>query len=167
MISAEMYSSDQLVLHSTETQFEANEPILRLEWMNGTAALPTAPATLIGPANGDILWEHPVMTSGDGPEFNWSYSGQSNVDGWMICAIQNGDIWDGVGCADSYYDPTLFDLQNFSYLEVGAFAASHDSMYSWFVQPVNDWMMGPRSTVESSIIPNDIGDSINSTDHWV
>ena len=38
---------------------------------------------------------------------------------------------------------------NFSYLEVGAFAASHDSMYSWFVQPVNDWMMGPRSTVES------------------
>ena len=53
MISAEMYSNDQLVLHSTETQFEANEPILRLEWMNGTAALPTAPATLIGPANGD------------------------------------------------------------------------------------------------------------------
>ena len=167
MISTEMYSSDQLVLHSTETQFEANEPILRLEWMNGTAALPTAPATLIGPANGDILWEHPVMTSGDGPEFNWSYSGQSNVDGWMICAIQNGDIWDGVGCANSYYHPTLFDLQNLSYLEVGAFAASHDSMYSWFVQPVNDWMMGPRSTVESFIIPNDIGDSINSTDHWV
>ena len=66
--------------------------------MNGTAALPTAPATLIGPANGDILWEHPVMTSGDGPEFIGHILVKA-IDGWMICAIQNGDIWDGVGCA--------------------------------------------------------------------
>ena len=167
MISTELFSNDELVLHSTESQFEANEPILRLEWMNGTSSIPSLPATLIGPANGDVLWEHPVMTSGDSPEFNWSHANNSNVDGWIICSIINGDIWDGGGCANSYYSPSYFDLQNLTYFESGAFANYHDSTQSWFVQPINDWMLGPRSTMESFIIPNDIGGSMNSTDHWV
>ena len=105
------------------------------------------------------------MASDDGPEFNWSYAHTSNIDGWMICALRNDNIWDGVGCADSYYSSSNFDLQNLTFSGSGTF--DQDTTWSWFVQPVNDWMMGPRSAMESFIIPNDIGGSMNSTDHWV
>ena len=43
----------------------------------------------------------------------------------------------------------------------------HDDQYSWMIQPIQDGMFGPRSAVENFIVPNDIGDAINTTDYWV
>ena len=63
MLSVEANSNDRIVLASTETQFDANEPELTLTWQNGTATAPTQAATILSPANGDVLWEHPSMSS--------------------------------------------------------------------------------------------------------
>ncbi|MEE2747500.1 MAG: DNRLRE domain-containing protein, partial [Candidatus Thermoplasmatota archaeon] len=41
MLSVEANSNDRIVLASTETQFDANEPELTLIWQNGTATTPT------------------------------------------------------------------------------------------------------------------------------
>ena len=63
MLRVEANSNDRIVLASTETQFDANEPELSLTWQNGTASSPTQAATILSPANGDVLWEHPSMSS--------------------------------------------------------------------------------------------------------
>ncbi|MEE2759314.1 MAG: DNRLRE domain-containing protein, partial [Candidatus Thermoplasmatota archaeon] len=167
MISAEMNSNDQIVLASTETQFESNLPKIHLSWMNGTGAVPSESVTLQYPANNEIIWEHPVLTAETAPEFNWSATNNSNVDGWIICYVRNGNIWDWSGCSDSYGTPSYFDLQNLTYTVPGLFDLNHDTSWSWFVSPISNWMIGTRSAQESFRIPNDIGDSINATDHWV
>ena len=164
LLSAELNSSDRIVLASTETQFEANEPVLSLAWMNGTRTTPSTPATLVYPVNNEIVWEYPAMTSDDVIEFDWSHPDITNIDGWIICAIANGVIWDGVECTNSEVSWSQTDLQNLTF-EGGQ--ADQDTTWSWFVAPMNGLMVGPSSVNEIFRIPNDISVPVNSTDNTV
>ena len=168
MLSTEANSNDQIVLASTETQFDANEPEFSLTWQNGTATAPTQAATILSPANGDILWDYPSMSSDDNPGASWSHPASTNVTAWKIYSYPtNEGPWGGVVVIDSRTCSTCtFDMSNLTMVDTNS-QFGQDDKYSWIIQPIQDGMFGPRSTVENFIVPNDIGDSVNSTDYWV
>jgi hypothetical protein len=68
---------------------------------------------------------------------------------------------EGFTTYDSRVDSSMFDLQSLT------FQPSNDldtnQSIRWFVQPVNNSMLGPRSTSSVFHIPHDIGQEINST----
>ena len=169
MLSVEANSNDRIVLASTETQFDANEPELSLTWQNGTATPPTQAATIVSPANSDILWDFPSMSAEDNPVFTWSHPAASNVTDWRLFEYYTNDgPWAGLGVVDSREcgSTCIFDMTNMS-LSFPSVWLDQDEEYSWIIQPIQDGMYGPRSSVEDFIIPNDIGDAVNSTDYWV
>ena len=168
MLSTEANSNDQIVLASTETQVDANEPEFSLTWQNGTATAPTQAATILSPANGDILWDYPSMSSDDNPGASWSHPASTNVTAWKIYSYPtNEGPWGGVVVIDSRTCSTCtFDMSNLTMVDTNS-QFGQDDKYSWIIQPIQDGMFGPRSTVENFIVPNDIGDSVNSTDYWV
>ncbi|MDG1525425.1 MAG: DNRLRE domain-containing protein, partial [Candidatus Thalassarchaeaceae archaeon] len=168
MLSVEANSNDQIVLASTETQFDANEPELSLTWQNGTATSPTQAATIMSPANADILWDSPSMSADDTPLFSWSHPAASNVTDWRLFSynLREGP-WVDLTVVDSRTcgSSCIFDMTNMT------MSASHvldqDEAYAWMIQPIQDGMYGPRSAIEDFIVPNDIGAATNSTDYWV
>ncbi len=168
MLSVEANSNDRIVLASTETQFDANEPELSLTWQNGTATAPTQAATILSPANGNVLWEHPSMSSNDNPTTSWSHPATTNLTAWRIYSYPTNDgPWGGVEVVDSRTCSTCaFDMSNLTMSDSSS-QFEHDDEYSWIIQPIQDGMFGPRSAVENFVVPNDIGDAINTTDYWV
>jgi hypothetical protein len=167
MLSVESNSNDRIVLASTETQFDANEPEISLTWQNGSATAPTQAATILYPANGDIIWEHPSMSADDSPLASWSHPSTSGITDWRVFAYTtDAGPWDGVAITDSRTCSNCnFDMTNLTLddSDVG----TQDARYSWLIQPIQNGMYGPRSAVEDFIVPNDIGDVVNSTDYWV
>jgi len=168
MLSVEQFSTDQIVLESTETQFDANEPEIQLKWTSGTGTVPSQAATIVSPANGDIMWDFPSMSANDNLTASWSHSSTSNITDWRILAYEtDAGPWGGVDVIDSRTCATCtFDMSNLTMYDSSA-EAVHDSRISWMVQPIQDGMYGPRSAIEDFIVPNDIGDAVNSTDYWV
>ena len=68
---------------------------------------------------------------------------------------------EGFSIYDSRAEPALFDLQTLSF-QPSSDLATNQSI-RWFVQPVNDEMLGPRSASSVFHIPHDVGNAINST----
>ena len=167
MLSVEANSNDQIVLASTETQFDANEPELSLTWQNGTATAPSQAATILSPANGDVLWEYPSMFAMDNPTASWNHSDPTNVTAWRIFSFVTSEgPWGGIEILDSRTCNCNFNNSSLtSYISSNNF--NQDSRYSWMIQPINNGMFGPRSVVENFIVPNDVGGSVNSTDYWI
>ncbi|MDP6324487.1 MAG: DNRLRE domain-containing protein [Candidatus Thalassarchaeaceae archaeon] len=167
MLSVEQFSSDQIVLASTETQFDANEPEIQLKWTSGTGTVPSQAATIVSPANGDILWDFPAMSANDSPTASWSHPAASTVTDWRLFSYDTNDgPWGGVVVTDSRTCATCsFDMTNMTVTD-SALVLDQDNRYSWMVQPIQDGMYGPRSAIEDFIVPNDMGAAINSTDYW-
>ena len=114
--------------------------------------------------DGDIAWNFSshVPEPSTRPVMTWSHSNAANIDDWKVF-IQNDpiDIMEGFSIYDSRIDTTMFDVQNLSF-QPSSHLSTNQSI-RWFVQPVNDEMLGPRSTSSVFHIPNDIGNEINST----
>ena len=167
MLSVEQFSTDQIVLASTETQFDANEPEIRLKWASGTGSIPSQAATIVSPANGDILWDFPAMLAVTSPTVSWNHPAASNVTDWRLFAYNANDgPWGGVEVIDSRTCATCtFDMSNLTMYDSNT-EFNQDEQYSWLIQPIQDGMYGPRSAIEDFIVPNDIGDSFNNTDYW-
>ncbi|SVE03477.1 uncharacterized protein METZ01_LOCUS456331, partial [marine metagenome] len=168
MLSVEQYSSDQIVLASTETQFDANEPEIQLKWSSGTGTPPSQAATILSPANGDVLWDFPSMLADDNPTASWSHPAASSVTDWRLFVYDANDgPWGGVEVIDSRICTTCnFDMSNLT-MNDPTQIMDQDERYSWLIQPIQDHMLGPRSAVEDFVVPNDIGGAVNSTDYWV
>ena len=117
-----------------------------------------------GPTNNDIVWDttsHALVPDRT-PTFAWSYSGTVVPTGWrvFIQADANDDMA-GLYTYDSRLIPGAFDITN------RTFTPTQDLNFAqeirWMVQPMNDGMLGPRSTSTIFYLPNDVGEEINST----
>ena len=168
MLSVEQFSTDQIVLASTETQFDANEPEIQLKWTSVTGTTPSQAATIVSPANGDILWDFPSMSAEDTPLYSWSHPAASNVTDWRFFGYLTDDgPWGGIAVLDSRTcgSVCIFDMTNMT-ASTPSIALDHDEGYSWVIQPIQDGMYGPRSAIENFIVPMEMGAAINSTDYW-
>ena len=157
-------SSDALITFTSTEGLSTERPWLNLTWTDGTASIPTIAASNSLPVNGDITWDlstH-VPEPSTRPVMTWTHSNAANIDDWKVF-IQNDptDIMQGFTIYDSRVDTALFDLQSLSF-QPSSDLATNQSI-RWFVQPVNDEMLGPRSTSSVFHIPHDIGNEINST----
>ena len=94
--------------------------------------------------------------------FNFEPVFRFRCNDWKVF-IQNDatDIMEGFTIFDSRTDSAMFDLQNLLFQP--ATDLSTNQSIRWFVQPVNNSMLGPRSTSSVFHIPHDIGNEINST----
>ena len=157
-------SSDDLITFTSSEGLSTQRPWLNLTWTDGTAAIPSVAASNAMPADGSIEWNltgH-VPEPSTRPTMSWTHSNAANIDDWKVF-IQNDptDIMEGFSIYDSRAEPALFDLQTLSF-QPSSDLATNQSI-RWFVQPVNDEMLGPRSTSSVFHIPHDIGNQINST----
>ena len=157
-------SSDALITFTSTEGLATQRPWLNLTWTDGTATIPTVAASNALPIDGDIAWDlstH-VPEPSTRPVMSWTHSNSANIDDWKVF-IQNdpSDIMQGFSVYDSRVDTSLFDLQSLSF-QPSSDLATNQSI-RWFVQPVNDEMLGPRSTSSVFHIPHDIGNEINST----
>ena len=157
-------SSDDLITFTSSEGLSTQRPWLNLTWTDGTATIPSVAASNAFPADGSIEWNltgH-VPEPSTRPTMSWTHSNAANIDDWKVF-IQNDptDIMEGFSIYDSRAEPALFDLQTLSF-QPSSDLATNQSI-RWFVQPVNDEMLGPRSASSVFHIPHDVGNAINST----
>ena len=124
----------------------ADRPWLNLTWSAGTGSFPSNSGANQLPPNRNVVWDH--STHSPQPEVNptmtWNHPNASSVDDWRIY-IQNDadDIMQGFSMFDSRTNSSLFDLANLSFTLDSSLQP--DSAVRWFVQPVNQGMLGPKS----------------------
>ena len=157
-------SSDALITFTSTEGLSTQRPWLNLTWTDGTATIPTVAASNALPVDGDMAWDlstH-VPEPSTRPVMTWTHSNSANIDDWKVF-IQNDDtdIMQGFTIYDSRTDSAMFDLQNLSFQPANDLSTNQS--IRWFVQPVNDEMLGPRSTSSIFHIPHDVGHEINST----
>ena len=157
-------ASDALITFTSTEGASNQRPWLNLTWTDGTASIPTVAASNALPIDGDMAWDlstH-VPEPSTRPVMTWTHSNAANIDDWKVF-IQNDptDIMLGFSIYDSRTDTAMFDLQSLSFQPANDLATNQS--IRWFVQPVNDEMLGPRSTSSVFHIPHDIGNEINST----
>ena len=157
-------TSDGLITFTSTEGATNQRPWLNLTWTDGTASIPTVAAGNAVPMDGDVAWNlsSHVPEPSTRPVMTWTHSNAANIDDWKVF-IQNDptDIMEGFSIYDSRIDTTMFDVQNLSFQPANDLATNQS--IRWFVQPVNDEMLGPRSTSSVFHIPHDIGNEINST----
>ena len=157
-------SSDALITFTSTDGLSTQHPWLNLTWTDGSSPIPTVAASNALPLDGDIAWDlstH-VPEPSTRPVMTWTHTNAANIDDWKVF-IQNDDtdIMEGFTIFDSRTDSAMFDLQNLSFQP--ASDLSTNQSIRWFVQPVNNSMLGPRSVSSVFHIPNDVGNEINST----
>ena len=157
-------STDALITFTSTEGASNQRPWLNLTWTDGTASIPTVAASNALPIDGDMAWDlstH-VPEPSTRPVMTWTHSNAANIDDWKVF-IQNDptDIMEGFSIYDSRTDTAMFDLQSLSFQPANDLATNQS--IRWFVQPVNDEMLGPRSTSSVFHIPHDIGNEINTT----
>ena len=157
-------SSDSLITFASTEGLATQRPWLNLTWSAGTSSIPTVAGANALPTDGDMAWNFSthVAEPETRPVLSWTHSNSANIDDWKVF-LQNdaSDIMEGFTTYDSRVDSSMFDLQSLT------FQPSNDldtnQSIRWFVQPVNNSMLGPRSTSSVFHIPHDIGQEINST----
>ena len=166
-ISLMIYTSSQTtdVITFTSTEGSASErPYLNLTWEDGTVATPSVSGVNTGPSNGAIVWDATshALQADSTPTFTWTYSGATTATGWrvFIQADASNDM-SGLYTYDSRLIPGAFDVANNTFTPPQALTFAQD--IRWMVQPMNNGMLGPRSTSTVFYLPNDVGEEINST----
>jgi hypothetical protein len=157
-------SSDSLITFASSEGLSTQRPWLNLTWTSGTAPIPTVAGANALPVNGDMSWNlttH-VPEPDTRPVLSWTHSNSANIDDWKVF-LQNdaSDIMEGFSTYDSRVHTSMFDLQSLTFQP--STDLSTNQSVRWFVQPVNNSMLGPRSTSSVFHIPHDIGNEINST----
>ena len=157
-------SSAGLVTFTSTEGAASDRPWLNLTWSDGLAPIPTVAASNALPADGSIAWNlsgH-VPEPSTRPAISWTHSNAANVEAWRFFIQEDAaDIMEGFTTYDSREQSNLFDLQNLSFQPPSDLSTNQS--IRWFVQPINNSMLGPRSTSSVFHIPNDIGNEINST----
>ncbi|MGB2393842.1 MAG: DNRLRE domain-containing protein, partial [Poseidonia sp.] len=166
-VSLMVYTSSQTTddITFTSTEGSASErPYLTLTWEDGTVATPTVSGVNAGPTNGSIVWDTAshALQADRSPTFSWTYSGSTTATGWrvFIQADANNDMA-GLYTYDSRTTPAAFDTTNLTFTPPQDLTFAQE--IRWMVQPMNNGMLGPRSTSTIFYLPNDVGEEINST----
>ncbi len=166
-VSLMVYTSSQTTddITFTSTEGSASErPYLTLTWEDGTVATPTVSGVNAGPTNGSIVWDTAshALQADRSPTFSWTYSGSTTATGWrvFIQADANNDMA-GLYTYDSRTTPAAFDNTNLTFTPPQDLTFAQE--IRWMVQPMNNGMLGPRSTSTIFYLPNDVGEEINST----
>ena len=165
-VSLMLYTSTQTtdLVSFTSTEGSASErPYLVLTWEDGVVATPTVSGSNTAPANGDIVWDatsHAVVPLTT-PTLTWTYSGSTAATDWRVFLLEDAsDDMAGLRTFDSRDDPQDFDLANLS------FTPPYDIDYAteirWMVQPINNGMLGPRSTSTNFYLPLAFGGEIDA-----
>ena len=157
-------SSDSLITFASSEGLSTQRPWLNLTWTSGTSPIPTVAGANALPVDGDMSWNlttH-VPEPDTRPVLSWTHSNSANIDDWKVF-LQNdaSDIMEGFSTYDSRVHTSMFDLQSLTFQP--STDLSTNQSVRWFVQPVNNSMLGPRSTSSVFHIPHDIGNEINST----
>ncbi|MCH1442711.1 MAG: DNRLRE domain-containing protein, partial [Candidatus Poseidoniaceae archaeon] len=157
-------SSDSLITFASTEGLSTQRPWLNLTWTEGTSPIPTVAGANALPIDGDMSWNlstH-VPEPDTRPVLSWTHSNSANIDDWKVF-LQNdaSDIMQGFTTYDSRIDSSMFDLQSLTFQP--STDLSTNQSIRWFVQPVNNSMLGPRSTSSVFHIPHDIGQELNST----
>ena len=157
-------SSDSLITFASTEGLTTQRPWLNLTWTVGTSAIPTVSASNALPVDGGMAWNlstH-VPEPDTRPVLSWTHSNSANIGDWKVF-LQNdaSDIMGGFTTYDSRLHTSMFDLQSLTFQP--STDLNTNQSVRWFVQPVNNSMLGPRSTSSVFHIPHDIGNEINST----
>ena len=157
----------ETVFYSSDTTWTDRRPFLTIWLRNGSGTPPGAAATPVNPANGSIVWDvsgH-ALGSDTTPTLNWTHPDSANISDWRVYFYQDPvsqfGLREGWDIFDSRYD-SGFDLANLSFTLPTP--RSEDSVDKWFVQPIKDDMLGPRSAHYTFDTPKQIGSTLNSTD---
>ena len=156
--------SDSLITFASTEGLSTQRPWLNLTWSEGTSPIPTVAGANALPTDGDLSWNFSthVPEPETRPVLSWTHSNSVNIDDWKVF-LQNdaSDIMEGFTTYDSRVDSSMFDLQSLTFQP----STDLDTNQSirWFVQPVNNSMLGPRSISSVFHIPHDIGQEINNT----
>ncbi len=163
MVYTSSETTDEITFTSTEGSAD-ERPYLTLVWEDGTVATPTVSGVNAGPANAAIVWDTSshALKADRSPTFSWTYSGATAVTGWRVfMQADSSDDMAGLYTYDSRVATAAFDVAN------RTFTPPQDLDFAqeirWMVQPMNNGMLGPRSTSTVFYLPNDIGQEINST----
>jgi len=163
MLYASSATTDLVTFTSTEGS-ASERPYMDLTWETGTVATPTVSGVNAAPTPASIVWDtssHAVIADRT-PTLSWTYSGTTPATDWRVFLLEdaNNDMA-GLRVFDSRDDPNDFDITN------RTFTPPYDLVYTneirWMVQPVNNGMLGPRSTSTNFYLPNDMGEEVDST----
>ena len=163
MIYTSSQTTDQIAFTSTAGS-ASERPYLTLTWEDGTVVTPTVSGVNTGPTSGSIVWDTAshALQADRSPTFSWTYSGSTTATGWrvFIQADANNDMA-GLYTYDSRTTPAAFDITNLTFTPPQDLTFAQE--IRWMVQPMNNGMLGPRSTSTIFYLPNDVGEEINST----
>ena len=163
MVYTSSQTTDEIIFTSTEGS-ASEAPYLTLVWEDGTVATPTVSGVNTGPSNGDIVWDSTshALQADRAPTFTWTYAGTTSVTDWRVF-IQADAANDmaGLFTYDSRNTPAAFDTTNLTFTPPSDLTFAQE--IRWMVQPVNNGMLGPRSSSTIFYLPNDVGEEINST----
>ena len=166
MIYSDIDQIGQLVyFYSSESQI--SKPSVNMTWVEGQRNIPTELPVTISPANGQLYFNqtsHAILPELR-PTYSWAMpqSSSSNPDAWRIYfQVNPNDDMEGMLMFDSRTNPEMFDLNNLEFtpnqnIDFGL-------VINWFVQPIEQDMIGYRGNVSSYFIPNSAGQELNQTD---
>ena len=163
MVYTSSQTTDEIIFTSTEGS-ASERPYLTLTWEDGTVATPTVSGVNSAPTSGSIVWDTTshALKADRSPTFSWTYSGTTTATDWRVfIQTDASDDMAGLYTYDSRTTPSAFDTTNLT------FTPSSDLTFAqeirWMVQPINNGMLGPRSSSTIFYLPNDVGQEINST----
>ena len=150
----------------TSAQGSASErPYLTLTWENGLVATPVTAGQNVAPAANSIVWDETshALTPEFQPTLSWNYTGQSTVTDWRVFILADADDdMSGLETYDSLIETSSFDLTNLTFTPPNDLDFTQEIRL--MVQPLNNGMLGPRSSSTNFFIPEELGSEINSTD---
>ncbi len=168
MLSVDPSSSQSIIFASSDYPWQNSHPHMTLRWRNGSGSAVTTAASLVSPADGELIWDTsqpPALLSSQMPTLNWSHAASSSITDWRLFFYNDtNDERDGFTIHDSRYDQG-FDVANMEWTPTSDMEI--DEVHRWFVQPISDDMLGARSSTRTFIIPNEISGTINSTHAWI
>jgi hypothetical protein len=167
MLYSARSTTDLISFVSTEGS-ASERPYLTLTWEDGVVATPLVSGVNVGPSNGARVWDTAshALQADLTPTFTWTYSGTTLPTAWRVfMQVDANNDMAGLYVYDSRVNTSSFDVANLS------FTPSADLMFAqairWMVQPINNGMLGPRSTSSVFYLPSDRGGEVNATDAYL
>ena len=156
-------------LSSVDSSVATERPYLSIQFRNGSAPVPNGTGTPDSPSNGELIWTtNGIVFEPDvQPTLEWlTPTGWNTTWDWSLSIACR----DSTTSFDAIFDSRSnsgFDLTGPSFTLPSSSSIVEDSSCAWRVQSIVDDMLGPISGSEIFGVPNDITNSISSTEESV
>jgi len=161
------YSLPGEVAYFSSSESSFDKPMLNMTWVVGNRSIPSASPIYTYPAVGQIYFNqssHAIIAEFR-PTFTWQLpsSTTSPPDAWRIFFdLNSSNTMAGSIFYDSRYNPELFDLTNLTFKP--DIDVNYGTEIQWYLQPINQDMLGRITSKATYFIPNTMGQVINQTD---